>query len=1292
VALLALGASSALAAPPTEFGVEGSDAGETLEPNGIAIDQQSGDVYVADTLNRRIDKFDEEGNFLLAFGWGVADGHSEELQTCTTKCFKGLRGSGAGQFEVAEGIAVDNDPSSASRGDVYVLDRGNARIQKLDPEGHFLLTFGGEVNADTSNLCTAAEAASCRAGVEGTGPGFFEPLASRSLAVGPDATVYVGDRNRVQKFSEGGALEGEIPLPGTGATINLAVDSAGNLYRVSGLLEGVHKYDPTGTELGSPRDEAGSEERLALTTGPAEELFLNDFRSPLNHLLSFDAAGAQLASFDRGEFTQNGERGIAYSEATEAIYLLNRSGASVRIVTPPPPGPLVFAESATEVGTTAATLNALANPEGPEATSCFFEYGTEAGVYPNQTTPTELLGGPFEDQPLSSPLATLQPRTTYHYRAFCENAAAESTAGPEQTFTTLPPVSIDATFATQVTATSATLGAELNPHGKATAYRFEYGTSAAYGTTVPIPDGSAGSGEGDVTRTAQIQGLEPLATYHYRVVAENELGVTEGPDQTFITQGAGSSLLPDARAWEMVTPPNKHGSPLEPLTEEGGLIQAPATCTPTDCAFASVALGPLSGESKGVRSPHDAQWLSRRGPGGWSTTDISTPHEEVSPIQVGQPSEYQFFAEDLDSSAVEPQGATPLSPQTTERTPYRREAHGTFVPLVTAANVPAGVKFGGALNSEGYSDGGVQFRTASPDLRHVVLASPQLFTEEFEPLFEANGNENLYELSAGKLTLASVLPSGEATSEAGLSVGIGLGELNMRGAISSDGSRVVFETNQGEHLYLRDNATQPQSAVSGATTDGSQCTEPAKACTIQLDELQPGAGGSNDHVVAAFQAASRDGSRVFFTDESRLTADSTARPNEPDLYMCEVEVHEGQLTCALSDLSVNHVDPSEAANVQGHRQEGRVSAIDPAGAHVYFAADGVLTDTPNARGELPVPGECQSAAGGPCNLYSYDTAAHQLSLVAVLSSNDAPDWRGQGVVDELGSLTARSSPNGRYFAFMSQRPLTGYDNRDAASGQRDEEVFLYDSQSGHLSCVSCNPTGARPAGVFDKRSFPGLLVDHPSTWGEHWLAASIPGWTLQRLAVAIYQSRYLNDQGRLFFNATDALVPQDTNKVNDVYEYEPLAVGGCTSASKTFSPTSGGCVSLISSGTSPEESAFLDATESGDDVFFLTASKLVPKDEDKALDVYDAAVGGGEPQIVKPVECAGDACQQPAVPPNDATPGSLTFNGPGNLLQCPKAKVRHSGKCVARKHHKAKHKKKGERAKRAASHNRGGQK
>jgi hypothetical protein len=245
---------------------------------------------------------------------------------------------------------------------------------------------------------------------------------------------------------------------------------------------------------------------------------------------------------------------------------------------------------------------------------------------------------------------------------------------------------------------------------------------------------------------------------------------------------------------------------------------------------------------------------------------------------------------------------------------------------------------------------------------------------------------------------------------------------------------------------------------------------------------------------------------------------------------------------------------------------------------------------------------------------------------------------------------------------MSDRPLTGYENRDINSGARDEEVYLYDLSAKQLLCASCNPTGARPDGVFDTEEAGegvGLLVDRPLTWTGRWLSGSLPGWTSQSLDNAVYQSRYLSNSGRLFFNSAEALVPQDHNGKEDVYEYEPPGVGSCTTGDTTFSAQSGGCVALISSGTSAKESAFLDASANGNDVFFLTAAPLVAQDKDTYFDVYDASVcgqPGTEPCVssppASPEQCNSvDSCRQaPEPPPGFETPASTNLSGEGNIL------------------------------------------
>jgi hypothetical protein len=1225
-------ASTATAALPTQFGTQGSGAGQFVEATGVAVNQSNGDVYVSDKANNRVEEFTAEGAFVRAFGWGVSDGTTEAFQVCNAPgpCFAGLSGTGAGQLDAPEGIAVDNS-GGLTEGDVYVEDSANLRIERFTESGEFVSSFG--------------EA--------GSGPAQFEALERNAIAVGSLGTVYVGDRGRVQEFDSSGVPAGGFALPEAEDGRTLAVDSAGDVY-VLGAAGGIYKFNGAGVEQPPVRDPEASGRRPAIAVGPGDELFVSDPGS--EHIFVYDANGKQLSSIvEQG--AGDAEGGIAFGNTSEALYVLHSVPARVMLQTLLPPGPAVNSQSAETIQPTSATLGAVVNPEGPEATSTpasvHFEYGTSA-TYGESTTPQELTGGGFEDQSASAVLSGLQPRTIYHFRVVVENAAKEVTSGPDQTFETLPPVSIDSTSVSKVSATAATLETELNPHDVASTYRFEYDTTpyaegeAAHGASTP--DMSAGAATIDLPGSAQVQGLTASTTYYYRVVAENtatkqEGRPVDGPDRSFITQGAVASVLPDGRQWEMVSPPNKQGIPLESITAEGGLIQAAADGS----GLAYIANGPIDTEPAGSRSGVPSQLLAkRRAPGVWSTQDLATPHQAPVGVFPGHRSEYYQFSPDLSAGLVEPFGATPLAPEdpaNTERTPYRREADGRYVPLVSTANVPPGTKFGGEEERPESFNGSVQFVTGTPDLSHVLLRSPAKLVEGFEN----SGVESIYEWSGGKLEPVSVQPNGTPFAETTI---VGYRDLGVRNAISADGARVFFNAG-AEGLYMRDMA---------------------RGETVRLNAPAPGVGESRGGAV--FQMASSDGEKVFFIDEARLTKDATARGAKPDLYECTITLVAGKLACELKDLSVDQ-NNGEPANVKG-----ATLGTDEGGRYVYFVANGAL-----AAGA--VQGNCEGVTlsvvvAQSCNLYVRDTETDATRLVAVLSGADFPDWRaesgsnsaGEGAKN-LGEVTSRVSPNGRYLAFMSQRPLAGYDNRDARSGVRDEEVYLYDYATNKLICASCNPSGQRPTGIFDSGQFPGPLVDRQQSgnWSGQTLAANIPGWTKVDIEHATYQSRYLSNSGRLFFNAADALVPQDSNGVMDVYEYEPPQVEGqsasnsCTTTSSTYGSTSGGCVSLISSGTSAEESAFLDASETGDDVFFLTASKLAPQDVDSALDVYDAHVCSAEspcapPPPPPPPACSGDACQNPVAAPNDATPGSLTFHGPGNLT--PPAAVKPKAKPLTR--------------------------
>jgi WD40-like Beta Propeller Repeat len=802
---------------------------------------------------------------------------------------------------------------------------------------------------------------------------------------------------------------------------------------------------------------------------------------------------------------------------------------------------------------------------------------------------------------------------------------------------------IESESTSDLTATSVVLHAGIDPTGVDTSYHFELCQDSSCTDVPALPGTDIGSGEARVDVSQPVGGLSANTIYTYRVVATfaGGSGTVFGAVETFTTKTEGANVeLPDGRAWELVSSPEKNGAGLESIPREGGLIQA----AEDGSGLTYIGLAPGQEKVEGNRVPTFVQLLAKRGldekgASAWSSSNITLPGEHASGAVTGEgKQEYRAFTPDLELSLIEPLGlsttAEPrLSPEDSERTIYTRKTEGCapapstcFTPLVNTSNVLPGTKFGG---QEGTKKG-IQFVNATPDLSHDVFKSEVALTAE-----PANSGENLYEWSAGQLQLVNVLPKKEASEAAKPAPFARLGgQFLSRHAISNDGSEVIFTS--GDHLYARN--------------------MPARE-TVQVD-LPLIAGGESQQAV--YQSASSDGSRIFFTDEAKLTERSTAAAGASDLYEFDVT------TKALTDLSVdaNFKQNGERAAVQG-----LVPGVSEDGSTVYFVANGVLTSAANANDETAQRGHCpvrrleaeEAPAGTTCNLYVAHGAEEGVAptFIGRLSIDDLPDWENNNF--NLEYITDRVSPNGRYFAFMSDRRLTNYDNRDTAPAAHeapDEEVFLYDAGSsgtgtGSLSCPSCNPDGTRPAGVFDAGSKlrsdegVGLINDRIETWEGKWLAGELPGWTGTEGQTAIYQSHYLDDSGRLFFNTTEPLAQADGNGKMDVYEYEQAPVGGCASAA--------GCTGLISSGSSTHESAFLDASPSGNDVFFLTASTLVTTDHDKDFDIYDARVCGVGGCVVPPESssksCASiEACRPAAVtiPPFGA-PAGATSQSSGNL-------------------------------------------
>ena len=204
--------------------------------------------------------------------------------------------------------------------------------------------------------------------------------------------------------------------------------------------------------------------------------------------------------------------------------------------------------AASGIGAKTATLDGMVNPNGASATNYWFQYGTTTSY--GLQTGTHGAGGGTSDQHVSASLSGLVAGTIYHYRLVAQNSAG-TTDGQDQTFTTSAanaPLVTTGT-ASKVGAKTATLNGTVNPNGGSTIYWFQYGTTTSYG----LQTGTHGAGSGTSSHpvSAGIFGLVAGITYHYRLVAQNSAGTTDGADQTFTTSAATAPVVTTGGADEV---------------------------------------------------------------------------------------------------------------------------------------------------------------------------------------------------------------------------------------------------------------------------------------------------------------------------------------------------------------------------------------------------------------------------------------------------------------------------------------------------------------------------------------------------------------------------------------------------------------------------------------------------------------------------------------------------------------------------------------------------------------------
>ncbi len=757
--------------------------------------------------------------------------------------------------------------------------------------------------------------------------------------------------------------------------------------------------------------------------------------------------------------------------------------------------------------------------------------------------------------------------------------------------------------------TTVTLAAKVNPTEGSTTYHFEYGTGSSYGASIPVSGASIGSGAQGLIVEQVVGGLQPGVAYHYRVVATNTSGVVNGSDNEFktfslsstgtdscptadIRQEQFSSYLPDCRAYEMVSPVEKQGAN---ITAGPSTTQSAANGE----AVKFVAQKTFGGD--GATEQYGAEYVSTRSDTGWNAHQIDPPQSSIGGFTEIS-SLYQSLSADLTTGVY-----FALSPVTSDHPDVaevanlylRRDVLGSTAgsyELLSDCTLCDATPLPPRAPVAHYKE--IAFAGASADWNQVIFETVNNLTPETNGLDP--GIQKLYEWDRGTLRLAGVMPDGKPAE--GSAAGAGAGGNRQEGAgtftdsaISSDGSRIIF-TGEAVNTGIFGGGWNEGK---GWPIAGNMYMRIDHRETVQLnvsERTTPDPLGSQP---ATFWGATADDSKVFFASPEMLTDDAPGEnPENGDVY------GQGPEYIYMYDVKA------------------------PAGKHLTLISGGYAVVGMSVDAEYIY---VLSSSG----LYVWHDG--QLRYVTTGSPAFQPypflgdQWGQKGL---SGYKNFRVSRDGKTAAFTSKDPgalaQLGFNSLHAPGGRCLEEegegtsqcveVLVYDYDRDKLVCASCSPTGRAESDA----GFSAI----PQLDGAY----EIPSGLTERH----YLANALSENGRyVFFDTADALVAGDTNGRRDVYEYD-------TSAGETH---------LISSGTCACDSAFVDASPDGSNVFFTTPQPLVRVDDDVANDLYDARADGGIPaqNVAPPAPCEGDDCQGPAkAAPVFSLPSSATFAGVGN--------------------------------------------
>jgi hypothetical protein len=787
--------------------------------------------------------------------------------------------------------------------------------------------------------------------------------------------------------------------------------------------------------------------------------------------------------------------------------------------------------------------------------------------------------------------------------------------------------------ATDVVETVATLAGTVDPNGAATSYRFEYGTDTSYGNSVPVPAGDAGSGSEPVEVAADVLGLQPDTTYHYRLVATGDGGTSSGEGRQFTTMAPDP---PTPRGYELVSPADSRPYAVRyPWSGSGTVALASGARLSTADGTRMVFVLGSSGTLPGMTPDGDTAdfIVASRQADGW---DWAAPLEDRTGIGCSffESPRFDSLTETGDALLIgalcanDKPRLSPRHPETGEpldQTP----ADGAYTiyrgDVATNAATFISGKFGQdgpVVRDDSFGD---EFLGGSPDLSTVYFVT----SAGLLPGVPDQGEEYVYRYSEGETTLVT-------RTAAGAPFAISLGRLapnpfSRANAVSADGSAVTLTAG---------GASTSNAAMVATDTNSVQDVYQARGDEVWLvtDPAEVPVGSGPPPQAAAdrvFEGASADGSRVFFSTTERFTGDDT--DSAGDIYVNDAAAGISRVSRQGAGGCTNCDDNASSSAPLTHSGARFVAASDD-GARVFFVTGDVLSSADDDE----QPSLYVRAVDGGTSYVAPAGAG-----VTSATNGDDAGTDTQGSLAQAGTRSAHSSsraialsPDGSVAAFSLATNVDlpagrGGDDRD---GARDLYVWR---DGGGLRRVR---QGVGPAD--NTASLPGL-----GCYLRNGTAATRPNKP---------RCRAMTADGRLvFFETTDSLVAEDA----DSGPAGDLTGSDERNADVYAVDTSDGSVELISPrGDTPKPSRYVDNSASGGDVFFETTETLDPsRDTDGGWnDLYTARTGAVfPPRLAPPEPCEpGAGCESPPTPaPGRSAPASGQAVEPDNARPTPRGRI-----------------------------------